>query len=291
MGFATDGSRSEVAACGVVSPASFFPIAMASLPNLDPSRSSPPSVADPLPSRPLRKPVSFDLSPRTAPIHRGQGEAGGIAPVVSLPLGDPTLIPGGRRGQRPTFSRHRHDANPALALKVLQDIHLAVESWHSELRQTVQRIQDLYMEGPIVDGWLEAVDSPGSQAKDAAALLRHADPQALSGYVDHLYESLGQEPQPQETEHPSAAAPNYRLCSLNPDGQLQCMPCPPEQVSTLSLAIARHQKLRHLVEQKRYLEAKLKRAVELLTSSRDSLGIVPQVSSAPETDSIDDGLA
>lgn len=254
---------------------------MASLPNLDPSRSSAVESVGPVPSRLSRKAVSFDLSPRSTAVRPGQGSLRGQE--LSLPLGDPTLIPGAGQIKRPIFSRHRHDANPALALKVLQDIHQAVEGWHGELRQTVQMIQALYMEGPIVDGWLETVDSPApTKIKDAAALLRHADPQALSGYVDRLCESLEQESS--TAASPEASAPSYRLCSLNAEGQLQCMPCPPEQVSTLSLAIARHQKLRQFVDHKRYLEAKLKRAVEVLTSGRDSLGIVPQASSTPEPD-------
>ncbi|MEB3290544.1 MAG: hypothetical protein VKI82_11560 [Leptolyngbya sp.] len=258
---------------------------MANLPNLEPFRSSPSEGAGGATPPEGRRSVSFDLSPRTSSRQPGQrsGEPRRRALGVSLPPGDITLTVGPAAPKRPIFSRHRHDANPALALKVLQDIHLAVESWHGELRQTVQQIQDLYMEGPIVDGWLETMDSSTAQAKDAAALLRHADPQALAGYVDSLYETLG-DPDQAASASPdpsSADSPSYRLCSLNTDGQLQCMPCPPEQVSTLSLAIARHQKLRQLVDQKRYLEAKLKRAVEVLTSSRDGLGIVPQVTSDP----------
>jgi hypothetical protein len=192
------------------------------------------------------------------------------------------------RRKRPTFSRHRHDANPALALKVLQDIQTAVDAWHADLKQTVQQIQALYMEGPIVDGWLEAVDAAGQKAPKAvldAALLRHADPQQLSNYVDQLCESLdnesaasAQEPSPQTQAKPTAASPSYRLCSLDSDGQLQCMPCPSEQLYTVSLAIARHQKLRQLIDHKQYLEARLKRAVETLTNSRDSLGITPTCS-------------
>lgn len=267
---------------------------MASLPNLDPSRPPSPRVVGPSFPRAPQRPVSFDLSPRTtAPASQGRRldgvSSGGHG--LSLPLGNPALGSGASATKRPIFSRHRHDANPALALKVLQDIHLAVESWHSELRQTVQVIQDLYLEGPIVDGWLETTDGPSPRAKDAAALLRHADPQALSGYVDRLCESQeAPAPDDQGGTPASASPPSYRLCSLNADGQLQCMPCPPEQVSTLSLAIARHQKLRQLVDQKRYLEAKLKRAVDVLTSSRDGLGIIPQVSSAPEGVPVVEGM-
>ncbi len=160
---------------------------------------------------------------------------------------------------------------------------MAVEAWHSELRQTVQSIQALYMEGPIVDGWLETIDDPAQSALSAkanVAMLRHGDPQALSGYVEQLCEAL-EEPKAEDTT-PMARPelPHYRLCSLDSDGQLQCLPCPPEQVSTLSLAIARHQKLRQLLNQKRYLEAKLKRAVEVLTGSRNALDIAPNCSAS-----------
>ncbi|WOD39344.1 hypothetical protein [Nodosilinea sp. E11] len=197
------------------------------------------------------------------------------APASHLPL-----LP---RRKRPTFSRHRHDANPALATKVLQDIQMAVEAWHQDLRETLQRIQTLYMEGPIVDGWLETVEDGApveSHALDTA-LLRHGDPQALSGYVERLCQSLDS-PAPSAAPGVDLGRAGYRLCSLDSDGRVQHFPCPPEQLSTISLAIARHQKLRQMLDHKRFLEAKLKRTVEVMTSSRDTLGIAPTCSSEPE---------
>jgi hypothetical protein len=267
---------------------------MASLPNLEPFRPSSPDITEPM-VRPPRKPVSFNIA--SGQSAGGEGES---APVVPFPMGSMSRVPSLPKGKHPIFSRHRHDANPALALKVLQDIQMAVESWHGELRQTVQQIQDLYMEGPIVDGWLETLERPAAPQPaviNEAALLRHADPEDLSGYVERLCAAL-EAGEPQGSTDPTVeipaaaakAAPSYRLCNLNADGQLQCMPCPPEQVSTLSLAIARHQKLRQLLDQKGYLEAKLKRAVDLLTGSRNSLGIAPTCSSALGTDSMDDNL-
>jgi hypothetical protein len=253
---------------------------MANLPDIGPVRPESSESVKAESSRPRPQPVSFNIAGG-----KGQRSMGTAAPVAPFPINTQvSQLPSLPKGKRPAFSRHRHDANPALAIKVLQDIQMAVEAWHSELRQTVQSIQALYMEGPIVDGWLEAIEDSSqssSSAKTDAAILRHGDPQVLSGYVEQICEALEnpitEGPTPQ-TSADQSVIPHYHLCSLNSDGQLQCLPCPPEQVSTVSLAIARHQKLRQLINQKSYLEAKLKRAVEVLTGSRNALDIAPTCS-------------
>ncbi len=231
-------------------------------------------------SQPAGTPPALGPEPEVAPQPAGPPAHLSTFPVQA-PASNSPLLP---RRKRPTFSRHRHDANPALAVKVLQDIQMAVEAWHHDLRQTVQRIQALYMEGPIVDGWLETVGeaTPSNQAAALdAALLRHGDPQALSGYVERLCQAPDSPP-PTTAPGSDLARPGYRLCSLDADGRVQYFPCPPEQLSTISLAIARHQKLRQLLDHKQFLEAKLKRTVDVMTSSRDTLGIAPTCSSEPE---------
>ncbi len=234
------------------------------------SKAAPPSTPAPVPP----------LSPGADPSPQPAGPSPQLAPFAVQ--GPPSHLPLLPRRKRPTFSRHRHDANPALAVKVLQDIQMAVDAWHQDLRQTVQRIQALYMEGPMVDGWLETIDEqPIPAAELDAALLRHGDPEVLSSYVDRLCQSMDPAPAPVAPSS-DLARPGYRLCSLDSDGRVQHYPCPPEQVSTLSLAIARHQKLRQLLDHKQFLEAKLKRTVEVMTSSRDTLGIAPTCSSEPE---------
>lgn len=257
-----------------------------------------PPAAGPGEGRSPRRPVSFTIG---AAAGKGAAAAGGMTPptppappaapppapptqLAPFPVqGPPSHLPLLPRRKRPTFSRHRHDANPALAVKVLQDIQRAVDSWHRDLKETVQRIQALYMEGPMVDGWLETLeDQPAPGIPLDAALLRHGDPQALSGYVERLCQPLDSPPAGAERPGTELARPGYRLCSLDSDGRVQHYPCPPEQLSTISLAIARHQKLRQLLDHKRFLEAKLKRTVELMTSSRDALGIAPTCSSQPE---------
>ncbi|MEB3314491.1 MAG: hypothetical protein VKL98_10130 [Cyanobacteriota bacterium] len=222
---------------------------------------------DPAPLSPTRgtpKPISFQIG-------TGGGRPQPTLDRPGLPVGlspQSTAMPKLPKPKRPVFSRHRHDANPALALKVLEDIQVAIAGWHGELRQILEQIQALYLEGPIVEGWLEALATAPAACRDTASLLRHGDPEAISDYVDRL--SQGSEVPP---SHPAPSA--YQLCSLDADGQVQCLPCPAEQLSTLSQAIARHQRLRQLLDQKHYLEAKLQRSVEVLSHSRDSLDIQP----------------
>lgn len=218
------------------------------------------------------KAFSFEIGAKPAPAPAEDAIAP-VEPALQVPAlpPRPSDLPMLPRKKRSPISSHRHDANPALALKVLADIHSAVEGWHQALRQTLQAIQAIYQEGPIIEGWLEMVAHEANPAADAAAILRHADPQELTGYVDRLCQSAA---------HSAPAAgsptpPQYRLCSLDADGQMQCQLCPPDQLPVISLAVARHQKLRQHLNQKQYLEARLKRAVDALSQVRETLGIAP----------------
>lgn len=151
-----------------------------------------------------------------------------------------------------TFTSHRNGANPALAMNLLRDIETIVTGWQVELHQILRQIQDLYLEGPIVDGWLES-----QSAEDEITIppLRHAEVSHLIDYVDDM---CAKPP----TVHSSRTG--YRLCGLNPDGQLWCRPCPPDQVPSVSLAIARYHKLRQLLSRKQELETRLTQLAETL---------------------------
>ncbi|MEO1093940.1 MAG: hypothetical protein AAFX01_03450 [Cyanobacteria bacterium J06638_28] len=174
--------------------------------------------------------------------------------------------------KRPTFSSHRNDANAALALDLLTDVEDTVTGWHQALRQTLMDLQNLYMSGPIIEGWLEsgAPQEATDRSAQAAQVLRHGDAAQVAAYVDQL------------AKMPQASEPNsgsqYRLCSLDADGKMQCQPCPPEQLGVVSQAIARHQQLRQLLQQKQYLEARLKSAADVLAKARQALGIASNAS-------------
>ncbi|MDA0268319.1 MAG: hypothetical protein O2890_00130 [Cyanobacteria bacterium] len=185
-----------------------------------------------------------------------------------LPPGETTDLPPLPKGKRPSFSSHRNDANAALAVDRLAEVHDAITGWHQTLRQTLLDIQALYQAGPIIEGWLESVasSSPEQTAATSAGLLRHGDPAAISAYVDQLSQA-------QPTLAARTGNSQYRLCRLNEEGQLHCQPCPPDQLGAISQAIARHQRLRQLVLQKQTLEEKLQKAGESLGRVRTELGL------------------
>ncbi|MGI0490253.1 hypothetical protein ACN4EG_00460 [Alkalinema pantanalense CENA528] len=146
------------------------------------------------------------------------------------------------------FSSHRNGANPGLAASLLREMLGIAEGWHVELAQVVRQIQDLYIEGPIVDGWLE---STGDVPHVETVAFKHAEISQLIQFVEKLQSG---EIQPERVLVNGAG---YRLCGLNADGRVWSCPCPAEQVPTVSLAIARHHRLRQLLARQQDLESRL----------------------------------
>jgi hypothetical protein len=147
------------------------------------------------------------------------------------------------------LSPHRNAPNPALASSLLQDMLTIVTTWQQEHATIVQTIQTTYSEGAILDGWLESLGTPSQDDKTQA--FRHADISQLVSFVEKLQTG---KIQPQDIH---AVPSNYRLCGINPDGQLWSYPCPPDQVPAVSMAIARHHKLRQLRIRQADLETRL----------------------------------
>jgi hypothetical protein len=145
------------------------------------------------------------------------------------------------------FSSHQNGNNPDIALNLLRDALNMVEAWRNELTQVGLQIQKLYLEGPIVDGWLECSTQ---KVENTTQVLRHAEVNQLMDYVDQL------------CQDPSKTHPEYRLCGLSAEGKTWSSPCPPEQIASLSLAISRHQKLKPLLLRKVELEKKLAHVAE-----------------------------
>ncbi|MFM7423419.1 MAG: hypothetical protein ACKO7W_00190 [Elainella sp.] len=175
------------------------------------------------------------------------------------------------KAKPPSFSSHRHAVNPNLAVGLLREVESVVVGWQLSLEQTVLEIQALYLEGPIVDGWLEShpVGSPQVMQSVGTATLRHAEIDRLMEYVEEICR-MPQPPEPSETVrseavHPEPVRTGYRLCGLDADGALWSRPCPQPQVPYVGLAIARYQKLRILLARKQDLETRLNQLIQTLT--------------------------
>lgn len=159
------------------------------------------------------------------------------------------------RLKTPSFSSHQHAPNPGLAVNLLQEIQKIAGGWYNELQEILKQIQDLYLEGPIVDGWLESTpENPG----EGNLGVRPAKSDRLMNYDEVTLNAMGNNI---KVETPRAG---YRLCGLDPDGKLWFRPCPPEQVPTLSMAIVRYHKLRQLLARKQHLETRLSQLSETL---------------------------
>lgn len=133
------------------------------------------------------------------------------------------------RVKQTQLSNHRHGNNPHFALGILQDIATIVEEWQMDLEEIQSQIQGVYLEGPIIDGWLEAEAT-------------------LDGQVQ-----------------------GYRLCGLDEQGRMWARPCPPDQLPSVSIAIARYQHLRQITAQKQAVEMRLKQLGEALAMVRSRL--------------------
>ncbi|MDJ0620067.1 MAG: hypothetical protein QNJ63_25565 [Calothrix sp. MO_192.B10] len=157
-----------------------------------------------------------------------------------------------------SFSSHRHAANPALAMNLLTDIQSDVAKWQTELKTIVRQIQDIYLEGPVVNGWLESHEK--ESATNGTATLRHAEVDRLMDYVEEICAASGTK----VSYQPSRAG--YRLCALDSAGKVWSRPCPAEQVPSVSMAIARYQKSRQLLVRKQHLETRLSQLAETLVA-------------------------
>jgi hypothetical protein len=156
----------------------------------------------------------------------------------------------------PNFSNHRHGANPAFAMNILHDIEEIVTGWQVELQNILHQIQNIYLEGPIVNGWLESNPPEPEQGGGGTATLRHGEIDRLMDYVEEICEQ-GEKADPLPRN-------GYRLCGVDAGGKTWSRPCPPAQIPSVSMAIARYQRLRHLLGRKQSLETRLNQLAESL---------------------------
>lgn len=170
-----------------------------------------------------------------------------VTPPISVPplrvrAIESVDVPDLPHSKSPQFSSHANHSNPMLPLGLLQDIAKEVMTWQTQLKTVHDAVQALYDEGPIVNAWLEAVNESERQ-------------------------SLGADGKGVEL----TMAGRYCVCGLDKTGQVWRKLCPPDQLPLVSLAIARHQKLRLLLNQKDSIDRRLQQLAQTLTVLRGRL--------------------
>ncbi len=229
-------------------------------------------VAQPVAPVPLDLPFGGKLPPVPKDGSAAAPSAQTIAPQIAQPI-SPSLAPVTRAKAAiapdlPGFpftplAATRHATDPALAFGILREIEGTLLSWQRELQRLQLEIQELHMEGPIIDGWLES--QPTTPPPPETEFIRHAEIDALMGYVNTICDTA---PEGMIQDTPRAG---YRLCGLDADGKVRSRDCPPERVPQVSLAIARCQKVRQLVTRKNDLESRLSKLAEHLVSVHSEL--------------------
>lgn len=153
----------------------------------------------------------------------------------------------------PSFNSHHNGSNPAVEMNLLKEPQTDVAACKSQLQQVVCQIQDIYYEGPIVDGWLES----HPHAPEPSALTLRSE--SVDGRMEYVEEVCNFEQGKVTCESLRAG---YRLCGSDAAGQKWSRPCPLEQLPSVSIAIARYKKLQQLLDRKQYLETHLSQMQE-----------------------------
>lgn len=234
-----------------------------------------PRPQEPSPHRRSRRPAPYRHTPgrragsaassATAGVTRSRATPARANPAVKLshpyPKTAPNRLaplpsPNQRGGQ---LVSQRQDTNPALAIHLLREIEEVVVGWQRELKQILVQLQNLYLEGPMINGWLEstATEQPPPQTPTA-----YTQSPAAHGTYPAIYQGRV------SYERPRAG---YRLCGRNEQGQLWSKVCPPEQVTAVSMAIARYQQLCQLLKKKQGLEHRLSNIAQTLVRAHGTL--------------------
>jgi hypothetical protein len=238
------------------------------LPSFAPLAKQPamPPSAPPATSHPQNQPSRPGQAPAQPPPRRtvagaesaeetGSATTASTSPTAKSNFSEPQLLRGLPRNKLPDFSQSRQITNPEFVKGLLRELDNRVTGWQQELQQVRLRIQDLYLEGPVIDGWLES--QPSQPDASSTATIRHAEIDRLVDYVNEICQQAEQSNEPPGQTH-------YRLCGLNQDGHLWSRPCPPDKVPEVGLAIARYQRLRQLLAQKQSLENQLDQFAQAL---------------------------
>jgi hypothetical protein len=148
----------------------------------------------------------------------------------------------------PKFTHVRQNSNPSLAAHMLQEMYKMVTQWQGELQDIEQSIQKITASGPTLAAWLEFRSfKPGVTGEQIPTPYETVDVLTLTA-VD--------------------ARAGYRLCGLDEHGKLWTRPCLMSEILSVSMAIARYQQVKVLLEQQEKIEFRISQIIEDLVYLR-----------------------
>ncbi len=150
--------------------------------------------------------------------------------------------------QVPKFSGSRQDANPILAIHMLQEMYKMVAKWQQELQEIDRQRSEIATNGPILAAWLESRTFKANEAGKAIP----------TPYTEIAAIGL--------TEVDPLAG--YRLCGLDEYGELWTRPCASEEILSVSQAIARYQQSKDLTARQHQIELHIRQILEDLVHLR-----------------------
>ena len=150
--------------------------------------------------------------------------------------------------QVPKFSSLRQDANPILAVHMIQEMYKMVTEWQQELQEIDRQRNEITASGPILAAWLESRTFKSNRMGKAIPT-----PYTTIDVIGF-------------TEMDPLAG--YRLCGLDEYGELWTRPCSMEEILSVCQAIARYQQLKDLTNRQRKIELHIRQILEDLVHLR-----------------------
>jgi hypothetical protein len=180
-------------------------------------------------------PTRSDLSPsfRLTPVQKLNYSSPKSEPSPNQEIS--IQLPPSPKSKAALIREKSRQPEPSLAMNLLRDLETTILKWQKEFQEVRLLIQEIYLEGPIINGWLESfVNQPENSASDKGKKNNSTNEKAS------IIPKSG-----------------YRLCGRDEKGKLWSKPCPDDQVPDVSIAIARYQRLRQLLKRKQAIETRL----------------------------------
>jgi hypothetical protein len=148
----------------------------------------------------------------------------------------------------PKFTHIRQNSNPSLAAHMLQEMYKMVTQWQGELQEIDRGIQQVTASGPTLAAWLESRNfKPGVTGEPIPTPYTTVDVLDLTAVDAHA---------------------GYRLCGLDEHGKLWTRPCLMSEILSVSMAIARYQQVKVLLDRQEKIEFRISQIIEDLVYLR-----------------------